>query len=695
MPYISVLPWLSQNFPRESVRRNDAAEYEDVESSKLEASTLFQDEELGRTSIESPQTPEGLKPRRCLENICEELGLESKLAFDLQKVNSISLDRFHDDVFDKFVELQALNHSELEVDKPYGVLPLWLSQSESWGSNFVSSQDPRSLDEYYRLHHASSTSQQRSYYHDSALDKVQSWDSNLPRTAVGATVVAIENPVPHRNCSSTDSNFLFSNRMRGVTQLDGMFRCDSDSYGRGDGCSIEASPSSRVQNINNYPKYRVDNQVQTSFTSASNTIRISHAISSEENNFIGNITTENEPNHPIDSKCHILKEQTNRNGFEIATRDHASKYVEMQQEKKRLDTRLRNLKATTQRRALDDLVFSIVQRLKDDKDLVIQVRALPSVALVVPCVIEVEKESILKGYSSRSRVKLTMIFDSFLKEIYKGISVDEYFLSSAEQFDGTENMDRHRDLIDALLFCKGIVNMCLLENENSIAVNAATEQGRWKFLSELRSLIGICPNTPSQPSGRRSKGEDISYNSIPFNADTPMTSNVSVATTLTSTFEKNGSKRFANVDGLQLRFVLSTFLSIVDSISIQLNAMLLVESENVIVVGRAIKRIKADYLQICKLDRYSLRNIAEGFEFKYRREFTETFGLQLPSNDARKLTSRASSNNSTISSNKSTISNTSVNLSNDNTTATIRTFGSRRDRHAMRRGNRFSLKRFL
>jgi hypothetical protein len=265
----------------------------------------------------------------------------------------------------------------------------------------------------------------------------------------------------------------------------------------------------------------------------------------------------------------------------------------MQPEEEHQDDALLLLKAENQRRIKEQLILSTLERLCDDFDLLKEVSlAMQRNRSQCPS----PRNNLLLGMNESERTRIIQEMESLLTKW----SVDSQL----------ENQETERL---ALRFCFMVLQTPMNSPKpNSNDIYAPSH--RWKPLPGLRSAIGLEEDPVSPPTVR---GGDSSLFSLPSdsanaNDDTPHTSNVSMATTITTVLspEKNWSSRRSPNTGLR-----QTFESMTRLLGrLEAACLLLLTVNEKIKTSDEIKQI---YLEFLQLPFFDLKTILHFFELHY------------------------------------------------------------------------------
>jgi hypothetical protein len=278
---------------------------------------------------------------------------------------------------------------------------------------------------------------------------------------------------------------------------------------------------------------------------------------------------------------------------------------------------LQNQNARNQRRVKEELLIAILERLQDDVQLVADVQAVFSGCNEPP----VDKQDgLLTGFPSDTRMLIVRNLNAILTEM-DSVPSEEYFMSPSQVPVYAET---HDDLREALFFCRTAVQMAVPISERNQGLDkiSVEQQGRWQFLDGLRCAIGIIP--PESPETVR--GGDTSVFSLPSDSgqETPMTSNVSLTTTITSAVTTNFNDRTRHQtsapNGLQLRRTIEILSTILHKMAVA--CLGLSERE---INGQAwnlgaqasirlTEDIKRNYLQLLAVKKEDVKALVDAFE---------------------------------------------------------------------------------
>jgi hypothetical protein len=274
-------------------------------------------------------------------------------------------------------------------------------------------------------------------------------------------------------------------------------------------------------------------------------------------------------------------------------------------------------KFSNQRQAHDDLILAALERLQDEHGLVAEIQrqlgqhdSEPSSSTTT--------ESFLMGMSTETAQRIS----STLVQILQELDVTEQLLFSSPSDAAAVAVPRN-DFRDAIRFCLQLVR---LSTTSSTAVAGAAggtkrtsdfpqEMSKWRLLPEIKASLGLIPESPQVVH----RGGDTSVFSVPCDDSvaTPMTSNVSISTTITTrTHLTAGNNNNALSPGrhdppprfhhqaLEVRHTIATIAALLDRMS-----RLLTRTDKL-----PTQEIKRVYLEMQTLDISALKCVVESFE---------------------------------------------------------------------------------
>ena len=278
-----------------------------------------------------------------------------------------------------------------------------------------------------------------------------------------------------------------------------------------------------------------------------------------------------------------------------------------------LDGSLMRQKSINQKRLREELFVALLERLQDELKLVEEVENLQDPALMGDwfSTTPMDKEGLLTGFSKKNRTGIIRNLTAILNEMDRA-PTEEFLMSPS---DMSRFLVTHDDLHDAILFCRKLVDMAIPESEMERG------QGRWKFREGMRSAVGLVP--PESPEILR--GGDTSFFSLPSDsAETPMTSNVSVTTTITSavTTPNGGGARSRpfKYPGLHLRRSIEIVAALLQKMSIACQRLCSMGNETWNLSAQdsisVTEDIKRTYLQIQAVDVTDMKALVDAFQLE-------------------------------------------------------------------------------
>ncbi len=267
-----------------------------------------------------------------------------------------------------------------------------------------------------------------------------------------------------------------------------------------------------------------------------------------------------------------------------------------------LDHALRKSKSENQRHAKEELILSSIQRLQDNIPLITEIQSRGGLQAGMDNCRQVDHEGLLVGFSEDNRTTIAEILAKLADEM---------------DYAATNENETHHDLHDSILFCKKLVT-------NAVSQSEVTEyqRGGWRIHDYVKNCLGMVhPETPDVV-----RGGDTSVFSLPSGCDeTPMTSNVSLTTTITSAVttpngRKNGKMK-PFVDGLVLRRTIDIFCTLLEKLTQSCHTLLEkwgtskqwhAGSE---VLIRVTEEIKRTYLQLLAMELADLHSLVDSFVY--------------------------------------------------------------------------------
>jgi hypothetical protein len=271
------------------------------------------------------------------------------------------------------------------------------------------------------------------------------------------------------------------------------------------------------------------------------------------------------------------------------------------------DLMLKKQKSSNQRRAHEDLVLAVQERLQDDLEIVREIqRRLGSETNFAGS--ENGNQSLLAGLTTESVKRATDTLLSLLKELDMA---EQFYFASPSDMDAVA-VPRN-DFRDALRFCLRLVQVSA-----TIGADNPLQENNWRLSPGVRASLGLIPETPQMIH----RGGDTSVFSLPCDdsSATPMASNVSISTTITtrthgtslhSPRQHHQAPRFHH-QALEVRHTIMSVATLLDRFS-----TLLLEDRF------PAQEIKRAYLEVQMLDVSSLKSVLESFEMTQPQSLVE------------------------------------------------------------------------
>jgi len=326
--------------------------------------------------------------------------------------------------------------------------------------------------------------------------------------------------------------------------------------------------------------------------------------------------------------------------------DSASTGVPLPSDSDLLQRKVRNQSATKR-----EVFYALLERLQDDPQLISQVEAVEHLARDDWCrntKTPLDREGIVTGFSGPMRNKILMRLGGILGEMDLA-QPEDFFLSPSE---APQFATKHDCLRESLLFCRRLVELAVppADRESSSNSNSSnngitnpSKEGKWKFMPAMRAAMGIVLPESPEASGRF--GGDTSQFSLP-NDETPMTSNVSVGTTITTARTASSSSHLipcrisGGRGGLELRRCLERGIALLQTLSSACLHLGEIDYKKSIDNGddsnssapafasvedclRIMEEIKRAYTRAMELDLADMKAAVESFEL----ELPPTYGI--------------------------------------------------------------------
>lgn len=577
----------------------------------------------------TPSTPEGLRPRQRTSKISAELGLVSSTA---------ATDPLE---FPGTVVTNEQNPPPQQQQQAFAVLPP-RQKTSSWLTQGVHFSPPVSTSSFY----ASSRDGTEDIAESPHLMPGQA------RTAVGAAIVAFqqqqedhqqecvaeqeENHPVHSDwdeitsrqdtvAEDDDENEQPGYHELNTTQDDPITNARSPfrlTGAEANSNRLLASPISTSSSLLGSPSSRAKNK-DTSYESSEEPRR--RLISQQQQHAYDfapllphKVAWTDQQQDNNDEDCNNLSAITEdchqRKSTSRKVLAHDDKYVPNEQQKQetfypQLDSALLQVKSQNQRRYKEQLIMAALNRLQDDLEVISDVEEVAGAGVSNEWLVKtpLNEEGILSGFSHEKRMSISGSLTKILNTMDTA-RPEVFFLKSPTETAQLE--DTHDDLRDALLFARRLV-------ESAVADKPVRY---WKFRRSTVNL-GVIPPAPASPAAR---GGDTSLFSLPSDsmAETPMTSNVSLTTTITSAVSPRGmhggnkSVTSLTPDGLVVRRTIEILTTVLNQITCACKDLVgndkddwsLSAQESI----RVTENLKRSYLQLLAVQ--DLPSLIESFE---------------------------------------------------------------------------------
>jgi hypothetical protein len=275
-------------------------------------------------------------------------------------------------------------------------------------------------------------------------------------------------------------------------------------------------------------------------------------------------------------------------------------------------------KFSNQRQAHEDLIVAALERLQDEQGLVTEIQRQLGLSDCGSSS-SAPTECFLSGISAETGHQISTTLVQILQEL----DVTEQLLFSSPSDAAAVAVPRN-DFRDAIRFCLQLLRLSTTRATAATASgDVATtnnnsypqEVSRWRLLPEIKASLGLIPESPQVVH----RGGDTSVFSVPCDDSvaTPMTSNVSISTTITTkthlTAHNNRLSpgrhghdpppRFHH-QALEVRHTIATVATLLDRM-----ARLLTRGDKL-----PTQEIKRVYLEMQTLDISALKSVVESFE---------------------------------------------------------------------------------
>jgi hypothetical protein len=274
------------------------------------------------------------------------------------------------------------------------------------------------------------------------------------------------------------------------------------------------------------------------------------------------------------------------------------------------DESLRRQKVQNQRRMREELFLAIVERLQDNVQLVHDIFPTARAARTTQLrtVLSMERQGILTGFSPQARVSIIRHMSAMLNELSVA-QPEEFFLSPSQ---AQQYVQPHNDLQCAISFCRVLVQISSPFGGEE-KDNYQGSESRWSLLPGVQSALGI--SSPQSPPGRACGGDTSVFTLPSASADTPMTSNVSLSTTIASSREGHAHSTL-ETNARQVRQALLIVASMIQRLSLCCHSLVEMDGLKTEKTVRISKEIKCLYQQMMTVDRRLLSALVNAFELK-------------------------------------------------------------------------------
>jgi hypothetical protein len=249
-------------------------------------------------------------------------------------------------------------------------------------------------------------------------------------------------------------------------------------------------------------------------------------------------------------------------------------------------------KQCNQRRQKEELLMEAFERLQDNMH-AIQVKG-----------VDMNLPSLLNGFSRKSRETIVRNLSAILNELE--IAQPEEFLMSPSHMP--EYTQSHEDLRQALSLCLSFCHMSVTTDDFSTPLH-----DHWVLLPEVQIALGLIKPDYTSPVSRR--GGDTSVFSLPSDSNaTPMTSNVSLSSTITT------AKTLVRPDGIALSQTiqdLAMTLEFMSSACRNLSEWSSVSQLEPTASIRVMNQLKKSYKKLLDISVDDLKTLIDAFELRH------------------------------------------------------------------------------
>jgi hypothetical protein len=441
-----------------------------------EDTSMPEDEDCDENRVPPPPTPEGLRPRKSLQCIREELGIAEEVfpqhnfgqwppvaclppKASPQVTNSSFYSRDSSSQVAESPDLgQARTAVGALVGKSQGIVSKKTSVSNAQDGR-LGMLPPRTWNEeeesdddisYQRLHDSTEAWTPR---------KQPQYFPGSPQSTVDSSIHPSPATRAWREWQQQDEekNVSFSSR---AALVPGNQEQERPSYNFD---SIEPMES-RQDMHHNGPSYVVASD--TSMANVSILSQSSAPINAPLYERAANYAAHNDSIHSLDSVQYSSASQSRANGVE--------------REEDAMENALMQRKMKNQRRAKEQMLVGTVQRLQHNLDLISEIDALHEEDERWFVKTRMDSEGLITGFSKATRANLRAYVQSLLHEM--NVARPEDFILSPSQISSMA--DTHVDLHDALVFLDGILQI-------AIPLLEQNPGQRWSCKTEIRRQMGI------------------------------------------------------------------------------------------------------------------------------------------------------------------------------------------------------------
>mmetsp|Transcript_31270 Transcript_31270/g.47716 ORF Transcript_31270/g.47716 Transcript_31270/m.47716 type:complete len:745 (+) Transcript_31270:247-2481(+) len=272
-----------------------------------------------------------------------------------------------------------------------------------------------------------------------------------------------------------------------------------------------------------------------------------------------------------------------------------NEYYESLEDQEGIDALVNKKGKVDQRSQKEKRLLGCIKRLQSDVSLVAEIeQSSPSSwseaddwFLKTP----MDQEGLLLGLSSETTQGLSKRVNNIILEM--STAHKEVFQNPTEI---EEYGDAHTDLELALRFLQQL--LCLQKENN------------WTCKFQIRAEMGVEPLVGSPEHTVR--GGDTSVFTLPEDIDTPHTSNVSIATTITTKVSPAVAVR-NKPDAMNIRRTIEIFSTLLQRLTLACNRLLKTGNAHTREAILATEDIKRYYLQLLSIDDSDVRNVFEAF----------------------------------------------------------------------------------